>query len=51
MKRSMSGKALAVLVAVVLLIGCVVGGTVARVGASPCRGSPGNAGEYYIDIM
>ena len=29
MKRSMSGKALAVLVAVVLLIGCVVGGTVA----------------------
>lgn len=29
MKRSMSGKALAVLVAVVLLIGCAVGGTVA----------------------
>ena len=29
MKRSMSGKALAVLVAAVLLIGCVVGGTVA----------------------
>ena len=22
----------------------------ARVGASPCRGSPGNAGKYYIII-